>query len=384
MPTRTPVQPTEPPVILTVSPMPSIVPVDTLVPTEAPIQPTEPPIRPTEAPVHPTESPVITTPPVVTEPPISEPPIMTEPPFSEAPVGTDPPTESPISQPSKQPLTSLPTQFTLQRTLPQYTLEYIIPNVGERDVTRSDLVDLESLTYAYLQNHFFGALSSSDVILEDFVTEYTSSETDPGALVDPSTTVAWVTFVSTAYFDPLSPLFPTLTALFDELTNAFTDEELAGYLGMVQALPNMNIFSSTMQISLKGTAMLRVEPETASVPTFILAAVGILLLSTGTAVIAVRHRRGQRWAGLDKFKNGIGGTSMEDISSRVSREDGENNNDYDDGYDKNEKGLESSVSDDSEKLSFLSIYTDSESSIYNDRGSSSMGSNVMDSEGAVT
>ena len=75
---------------------------------------------------------------------------------------------------------------------------------------------------------------------------------------------------------------------------------------------------------------------------------------------------------------------MEDISSRVSREDGVNNNDYDDGYDKNEKGLESSVSDDSEKLSFLSIYTDSESSIYNDRGSSSMESNVMDSEGAVT
>jgi hypothetical protein len=223
------------------------------------------------------------------------------------------------------PITPLPTQFTTQRTLPQYTLDYAIPNFEIGDVTRNDLVELENLTFQYLQNHFFGAISSGDIILEDFVTEIVASEDDL------SFSGVRVTFESTALFDPLSPVFPTTDQLVMELMNAFTGEELNGYLGMVQALPaDTNAFSSTTQIILEGTAPTRVGSESPLIAAIAAAAAGFAIFSFASTYFAYyfhRRRRHRRRAASNKFMSEFSELEAptEEVSSRKSFDDGDGN-----------------------------------------------------------
>jgi hypothetical protein len=90
------------------------------------------------------------------------------------------------------------------------------------------------------------SLVSSDVFLEDFLTEFVFFQSDPDSSVD------LVTFESTtALFDPLSPdipnespVIPTEGQMVGELIiiNTFTKDELNGFLGMVQVLPNIHLF----------------------------------------------------------------------------------------------------------------------------------------------
>ena len=168
-------------------------------------------------------------------------------------------------------------------------LEYEIPGVQDGDVTRSDLVELESLTFEYLQNHFFGAMSSSDILLLDFITIIVGNTTNPNA---------WfvrVTYESSAIFDPLSPVFPSMDELIMELDNAFTEEELNGYLGMVQALPTTNDFSSTTQVIYEGVDETRTIKSTSSVVTAVsTVAAGFAMFSFGAAYLMYYFRRRRR------------------------------------------------------------------------------------------
>jgi hypothetical protein len=213
--------------------------------------------------------------------------------------------------------TASPTQLTIQLKLPPFTLEYEIPDFQEP--TQSDLTELESLTAAYLKSNIFGALASSDVLLEDFLTDIVSVQSDPDSLV------VLITFESTALFDPLSPVIPTEGQIVDEIINAFTGEELNGYLGMVQALPNMNLFSDTSQVFLVGTPDPDPNPVEASdasaVTAIAAAAAGIVLLSSGVAALLYyrRRRRRRREASNKLLRDVVEAETSSDSASSASR-----------------------------------------------------------------
>lgn len=167
-----------------------------------------------------------------------------------------------------------------------------------------------------------GSLSSGDVLLEDFLTTYISFQSVP------EVSVILVTFESTAFFDPMSPIFPTESELINELLNAFTGNELSGYVGMVQALPTSNIFSSATEVYLVGTPEADVEEETpvpvaprdsSVVPIVVTVAVGLMFISALSAALVYRRRRHRRRRDAsDKFVNGIIGETTDAVSSKVS------------------------------------------------------------------
>lgn len=131
----------------------------------------------------------------------------------------------------------------------------------------------------------------------DFVTGYESHQEDP------QSSVVLVSFQSTALFDTDSPQLPSRVELETELGNAFRGTNLDGYLGMVQALPTSNLFSTTTQIYL-----MLVTPEGSTngegrSGTAILAtSFGVLIACLLVSFAWYRHRRrSRRRQASDKF-----------------------------------------------------------------------------------
>jgi hypothetical protein len=260
--------------------------------------------------------------PVPTATPTTSAPTTT--PTTSAPTITPDPTVAPTTAlPTEMPSTEVPTQatasptvFTVQRTL-LFTLEIDLSEfLQNRNTTQSDLSELESLTSAYLRDHFFGTISSSDVLLEDFSTDVMSH------IDRPDSSIVLVTFRSTAFFDAESPSFPTLRELFGELENAFSGQELDGYLGMVQALPESNMFSSTTQITFVDLG--------SNGATAVWATVVVLAAFLAATFTYYRRRHGRR-EDSDKFLNDI--VEMEaptENFSSVGDGGGDNNEDSDD------------------------------------------------------
>jgi hypothetical protein len=168
-----------------------------------------------------------------------------------------------------------------------------------------------------------GAISSDEVVLVDFLTNYVSFESMPGVAS------VHVTFESAAFFDPLTPIFPTEGEMIAQMLDAFTGAEMAGYVGLVQALPSENTFTSTTQIFLVNTQdaadALAIDQQPPvrrngpGVPIVITVAAGILLLSSGSAMWArSRRRRKRRREASEKFINGVIGEHADAMSNKVS------------------------------------------------------------------
>jgi hypothetical protein len=134
----------------------------------------------------------------------------------------------------------------VEQILTPFSLEFYISDYRQ-NATLSDLEELESLTSEYLRTHFFGTSSTDNIIIHDFFTEMVTNEDSPEALS------ATVSFRSTSVSDPDSQkMIPTQIELEDELERAVSGEDLNGFLGMVQAFPSRNMFSSTTQIAFLG------------------------------------------------------------------------------------------------------------------------------------
>jgi hypothetical protein len=101
------------------------------------------------------------------------------------------------------------------------------------------LLEVVELTKEYL-NLLFEDLFEGEgtFILDEFQTVFTDTESDFG---DP----VYVAYKSSAIFNPSSSSIPTTQELDTTLTEAFQGRNLDGYLGMLQALPPNNLFSTT-------------------------------------------------------------------------------------------------------------------------------------------
>lgn len=159
-----------------------------------------------------------------------------------------------------------------------------------------------------------GAIGSSEVLLVDFITDAVSYQSQPA-----SSTVL-VSFRSEAYFDPVTPVFPTEAELVDEMVNSFTGNDLTGYLGMLQALPNGNPFSTSAAVFVVGNTEADDEvmgKEKSLIPIIALVAASIAFVSTGSAGFAYyRRRRLRRREASDKFFRGAVGESTDGSSGR--------------------------------------------------------------------
>jgi hypothetical protein len=220
------------------------------------------------------------------------------------------PTQEPSPQPSLQPSTpapfetATPSQARLTQSIPVFTLEYQLFDFD--NPTEADLVELEALTRAYLRDHVEGAISDNTVVLVDFFTTYTDQESDPDSLV------VLVSFESTAYYDIDSPTTLPLSDLIQEVENAFTGEELERYLGLVQTLPNSNLFAGTIQLFL--VDKLESESESsATVP--ILAGSATVLLSVFGLIAHRRQKKHSRREASKAFLGILAKDSITDCST---------------------------------------------------------------------
>ena len=231
------------------------------------------------------------------------------------------PTTIPTQSPNREDAaTASPTRFTIKRRLPQFTLEYEI--VPFDAALQNELSELESITSAYLRKQVLAAVSNGDVLLVDFLSNYIFFESEPDVAV------VRVTFESIAFFDPMTPVFPTEGEMIEQILDAFTGEEMTGYTGLVQALPSINTFSSSTHIFLMETLDAVDAPLTkedvpvrgnGSVTPFVIAAAAsLLLLSVGTAFWAHGRRRRRRREASEKFINGIVAELKDTTSSRFS------------------------------------------------------------------
>ena len=155
---------------------------------------------------------------------------------------TNVPTSGDPASSSARKATLTPTNEILSIPLAPFTLEYEV--AISRPIAQSDIVVLTSITNSYLQSYMLGAFQSEPVLLVDFVTKYDS------LLENPESAVVLVTFTSTALFDPYSGELPSRIELETELALAFMGMALTGYLGMLQALPKSNAFSTTSEVFL--------------------------------------------------------------------------------------------------------------------------------------
>eukprot|EP00980_Cylindrotheca_fusiformis_P005325 scaffold1138_cov128-Cylindrotheca_fusiformis.AAC.7 len=164
-----------------------------------------------------------------------------------------PPTDLPMmptAEPTERPgtPTSAPTSVatsSLIRHLTPYGIEYSVTE-DDRIPFRSELLEVVELTKAYLQRFFIDDFEGqTDSVLDQFQTIFTNTESDFGESI-------YVAYSSTAIFDSSSSSIPSSQDLDATLDAAFQGENLDGYLGMLQALPPSNIFSTTTSVTKTG------------------------------------------------------------------------------------------------------------------------------------
>lgn len=153
--------------------------------------------------------------------------------------------------------------------------------------------------------------------MEDFLTDYVSYQTDE------SVSVILVTYKSTAWFDPISPVFPTEGELLEGLFDAFNGDDLVGYVGMVQSLPDENTFSSTTSVfpvpNPGGRAPPVLEDAQSVVPLLAIMAACIMVISSGSGLFFYRLRRKQRRQEASlKFIDSVIGDTADAMSSKYS------------------------------------------------------------------
>ena len=109
---------------------------------------------------------------------------------------------------------------------------------------RNDLVELSRVTSAYLERHFSTLFLKTEYDMVEFTTTLLTHEKK----VESSQVT--LKLRSSALFGPDSFQLPTESLVAKELAKAFSATMVDGYLGMVQALPRKNIFSSTLDVRM--------------------------------------------------------------------------------------------------------------------------------------
>lgn len=217
----------------------------------------------------------------------------------------------PSSDPSMGPSTTPPFETSApsvprdSEVLPIFTLEYQLFDFDEP--TEADLVELETLTRAYLRDHIFGSIDGADALLDDFFTTYTDDEADSGALV------INVDFESTAFYNPNSPRRISMNDLIEEVVNAFTGEEMDEYLERVQSLPNSNIFAGAIQIFL--ISQLESQNQRAILSVLLAGSGALLAILGGFGFLRYHRRKGARRQASKQFLHIISEDSTTDCST---------------------------------------------------------------------
>ena len=144
------------------------------------------------------------------------------------------------------------------------------------------------LTRVYLQDYFFDEFEmNDDSQLEEFLTIFLDTAFDFGEPIP-------IEYESSAVFDEDSDDIPSMSALDDVLESAFEGNNLEGYVGMLQALPNQNLFSKTLSVELTEPTIgdsTRAAPAERGVTTAAAAMAGTtgLLLILAGAILRRRH-----------------------------------------------------------------------------------------------
>jgi hypothetical protein len=110
------------------------------------------------------------------------------------------------------------------------------------EMKRNDLIELSSVTSIYLLRHFTAAYSKSAYYMDDFSTDLLTHEKNT------ELSQVTITLRSIALFGSETIQPPSENAVVGELHTAFSGTKADGYLGMVQALPRHNIFSSSTDV----------------------------------------------------------------------------------------------------------------------------------------
>lgn len=163
---------------------------------------------------------------------------------------------------------------------------------------RSEYVEAIDVTRSYLSGFFIDQFANSDLtVLEEFLTLFTDTN-----FVDFDQPIP-IEYNSTAVFDNSSAVVPGIAMLDQTLGSAFEGDNLNGFIGMLQALPQGNIFSTTIFVSKTDAPGMMVSSSSsksqagANTAGAVAGAAGFALLVAGLVV----YKRRQ---GLDAAEDG--------------------------------------------------------------------------------
>ena len=202
--------------------------------------------------------------------------------------------------------------------LSPYTILYTVTG-EERPPFRSELLEVVELTRTYLDNFFLSNYKNSEVFsLSKVMTLFTSTAFEFGEAIP-------VEYESKAIFEASSILIPDKEDLDNILASAFQGDNLDAYIGLLQALPPSNIFSSTEFAKLTQTteenSILKygVASENTLARNLTLGSIvaggvaGLILISFATR----RNRRQRERNGFAKSSTSLTGESFTTQSSRL-------------------------------------------------------------------
>lgn len=137
----------------------------------------------------------------------------------------------------------MPNQDSIKGSFSPYTILYTVTN-DERPPFRSELLEVVELTRIYLDNYFSSYYEKSELTnLSKVMTLFTNTAFEFGEAVP-------IDYESKALFESSSVLLPDKKDLDNILVSAFEGDNLDGYIGLLQALPPSNMFSSSQYAKL--------------------------------------------------------------------------------------------------------------------------------------
>jgi len=123
-------------------------------------------------------------------------------------------------------------------SLTPYTILYTTSD-DDRVPFRSELLEVVELTRQYLDRFFLSYYDKSELTdLSEVLTLFTNTRFDYGEPIP-------IDYESKVVFEGDSIVFPDTQDLDNTLASAFEGENLDVYIGLLQALPPSNMFSST-------------------------------------------------------------------------------------------------------------------------------------------
>jgi hypothetical protein len=136
---------------------------------------------------------------------------------------------------------TLPPATENRRILSPYQLVYTLSE--SRVPFRSELLEVVEVTRIYLDGYFKDEFQEEGD-LQELLTIFLNTAFDFGEPIP-------IVYESSAVFDPESSTpVPTIEDLDAVLISAFEGSNVEGYLGMLQALPTQNLFSTTVDVEL--------------------------------------------------------------------------------------------------------------------------------------